>query len=261
MSKDTSSLGDWCKWLENNFSPDIAIPLLPIIIRFDGNNFSKWTKGLNKPFDERLMGLMQDVTRFVVHETNATIGYTQSDEITIILYSPHRDLQIYHDGKKQKILSKLTSKLTLEFNKLKYKWYLEDWPDAIFDARLYQTPTLQDAAIQLLWRENDAIKNSISMVAQTHFSHKELHKKTGHEKKAMLKDIGIDWEDMHPNFKRGTYFKRLKKSIPFSTEEITRLPAKHEARSNPDLKVERWVVENIDMPVLSESDNLVELIF
>ena len=51
---DGQTLGDWCKWLEKNFSLDIAIPTLPIIIRLDGNNFSKWTRGLEKPFDDRL---------------------------------------------------------------------------------------------------------------------------------------------------------------------------------------------------------------
>ena len=110
------NLGDWCKWLEKNFSPDIMIPTLPVIIRLDGSNFSKWTKGLNKPFDENLTKLMIETTEFLVQETNAIIGYTQSDEITLILYSSDKKNSIYNDGKKQKILSKLTSKISRFFN-------------------------------------------------------------------------------------------------------------------------------------------------
>ena len=42
------NLADWCKWLEKNFSPEIMIPTLPVIIRLDGNNFHNWTKGLKR---------------------------------------------------------------------------------------------------------------------------------------------------------------------------------------------------------------------
>lgn len=72
-SKD--NLGDWCKWLEKNFSNEIMIPTLPVIIRLDGNNFSKWTKGLEKPFDEKLTELMVDLTKYLVKETNAIVNH------------------------------------------------------------------------------------------------------------------------------------------------------------------------------------------
>ena len=114
MEKET--LGDWCKWLEKNFSPEIMIPTLPVIIRLDGNNFHNWTKGLNRPFDEGFVNLMIDTTKFLVQETNAVVGYTQSDEITLILYSEDKKSAIYHDGKKQKILSKLTGACANYFN-------------------------------------------------------------------------------------------------------------------------------------------------
>ncbi len=84
------NLSDWCKWLEKNFSPEVMIPTLPVIIRLDGNNFSTWTKSLTKPFDENLSQLMIETTKMLVQETNAVIGYTQSDEITLILYSSDR---------------------------------------------------------------------------------------------------------------------------------------------------------------------------
>ena len=110
------TLEEWCKWLEDNFSPKVMIPTLPVIIRLDGNNFSKWTQNLTKPFDEDLNKLMVETTKFLVKETNAVIGYTQSDEITLILYNPSRKGYLYHGGRKQKILSKLTSKCTIFFN-------------------------------------------------------------------------------------------------------------------------------------------------
>lgn len=69
------NLSDWCKWLEKNFSPEVMIPTLPVIIRLDGNNFSTWTKSLTKPFDENLSQLMIETTKMLVQETNAVIGW------------------------------------------------------------------------------------------------------------------------------------------------------------------------------------------
>lgn len=110
------NVGDWCKWLERNFTCETMIPTLPVIIRLDGNNFSRWTKGLHRPFDQGLVELMRETTRYLVEETNAVIGYTQSDEITLVLYSENRSSELYHNGKKQKILSKLTAKCVNFFN-------------------------------------------------------------------------------------------------------------------------------------------------
>ena len=159
--KTKDALGDWCKWLEKNFSPEIMIPTLPVIIRLDGNNFHNWTKGLNRPFDDGFINLMIDTTKFLTKETNAIISYTQSDEITLILYSDNRKSAIYHEGKKQKILSKLTGSCVNYFNDNRKKYLPNHNKLANFDCRVYQTPTLNDAALQLLWRENDATRNSI----------------------------------------------------------------------------------------------------
>ena len=92
-------LATWCKWLEKNFSPEIMIPTLPVIIRLDANNFSSWTKGLKKPFDSNLSQLMTETAIHLLDETNALVAYTQSDEITLILYSDDKETGIYNDGK------------------------------------------------------------------------------------------------------------------------------------------------------------------
>jgi tRNA(His) 5'-end guanylyltransferase len=166
---DFENMGDWCKWLERNFSPEVMIPTLPVIIRIDGNNFHNWTKGLKRPFDEDLNKLMTETTKFLVKETNAIVGYTQSDEITLILYSSDRKSSIYNDGKKQKILSKLTGNCVNFFNEKRKELLPNHNKIANFDCRIYQTPTLHDATVQLLWREIDASRNSVQMLAQSLF--------------------------------------------------------------------------------------------
>jgi tRNA(His) 5'-end guanylyltransferase len=256
------TMGGWCKWLEKNFSPEIMIPNLPVIIRLDGNNFSKWTRGLNKPFDEKLNQLMVETTKFIVEESNAIIGYTQSDEITLILYSDDRKSNIYHEGKKQKILSKLTAKCVNFFNERRKELLPEHDKIAVFDARIYQTPTLHDATIQLLWRENDATKNSIAMLAQSLFSHKELQGLNGNEMQdKMMIEKGINWNDLPSKYKRGVYVKRIKTSDRFSAEELAKLPPMHNAHKNPDLVIDRSVIKVVDYPIFNQITNKVGAVF
>lgn len=260
--KPFETLGDWCKWLEKNFTPDVAIPKLPIIIRLDGNNFHNWTKGLKRPFDEGLSELMIETTKFLVDETNAVIGYTQSDEITLILHNNERGGYIYHDGKKQKILSKLTAKCVNFFNETRKELLPEHDKVAVFDARMYQTPTLEDAVAQLLWRENDATKNSISMLAQSHFSHNELQGLNGHQMQdKLMLERGVNWNDLPPKYKRGTYVKRTVTQTPFALDELQNLPPKHNTRLNPDLLIERVVVDVVTYPPLNHVGNRVDVIF
>lgn len=256
------SLGNWCKWLEKNFSNDIMIPTLPVIIRLDGNNFHNWTKGLERPFDKNLVDLMTETTKFLVKETNAVVGYTQSDEITLILYSDDRTNSIYNDGKKQKILSKLTGKCVTFFNEERPKYLPNHNKIANFDCRIYQTPTLHDATIQLLWRENDATKNSISMLAQSLFSHDQLQGLSGNEMQdKMMLEKGFNWNDLDSRLKRGTYIKRIKTTKPFSIEEPSNLPPKHEAHSNPNLTIDRSVIEIVEYPIFNKILNKERVIF
>lgn len=255
-------LGDWCKWLEKNFSNEIMIPTLPVIIRLDGNNFSKWTKGLEKPYDPSLVELMIDVTKYLVNETGAVIGYTQSDEITLILYSNNRHSDIYHAGKKQKIVSKLAAKCTAYFNDKRLEFLPNHNADnAIFDCRVYQTPTLQDACAQLIWRENDATRNSILNLGYAYFSHDELFKLSTSEIVEKLQGIGVIWSNLPEHIQRGTYVKKFKINQKFTPEEFNKLPEKHEAKLSSNLTIERTIIKSYTNPPLNWIENLIEVIF
>ncbi len=259
---DFKTLGDWCKWLEKNFSPELMIPTLPVIIRLDGNNFHNWTKGLERPFDGQLTDLMIDTTKYLVKETNAVVGYTQSDEITLILYSDNRKTAIYNEGKKQKILSKLTGLCVSYFNERRAEFLPNHKKIANFDCRIYQTPSLHDACVQLLWRENDAVKNSISMLAQSLFSHKQLQHLNGNQMQdKMMVEKGVNWNNLETKYKRGSYVKRMKILKPFTTEELSELPPQHNAHKNPNLIIERNVFKQMEYPIFNKIANKVEVIF
>lgn len=82
MSYD--DLGDRMKMYEGQEAGRHFIPHLPIIARMDGRAFHTFARDLEKPYDSRMMESMCSVTTALVHETNAIVGYTQSDEITAL---------------------------------------------------------------------------------------------------------------------------------------------------------------------------------
>lgn len=255
-------LGDRMKMYEKAGTHQL-LPMLPIIARLDGKAFHSFTKNLKKPFDDGFMLLMQNTAKYLVEETNAIIGYTQSDEITLIYYSDNIKSQIFMGGKHSKMISILSSMATAYFNKNLTK-YLPSKANScpLFDCRVFNVPTKTEAVNNLIWREQDAVRNSISMLAQSYFSHKELHKKSCDNMQEMLfQKHGINWNDLPATKKRGTYILRMKTKAPFSAEELEKLPAEHNARKNPNLVVERNMVLPIDLPILTKITNREDVIF
>lgn len=250
MSQD--SLGDRMKSYEMAEAGRMLDPALPVLIRLDGKAFHTFTRGLKRPYDVRLSDLMANTTKHLVGMSNAILGYTQSDEISLVLHITNPESQMYFGGRIQKLTSVLASAATLYFNKnLPLSIPEKTQAEAMFDCRVWNVPSLTEAANCIYWRELDAIKNSISMAAQAQFSHKALQGKNSSEKIDMLKSVGVDWNAYPSFFKRGTYFRRITKLSKFSMDEICMLPEKHEARTNPDLMVERAVIERVEMPDLS----------
>jgi len=260
MSKN-DSLGDRMKSYENQTCGIRLLPKIPVMARLDGKGFSKFTKGLKRPFDERLSNLMVETTQYLVKETNANCGYTQSDEITLTWYSDTYESKIYFDGRYFKMLSDLAAMASVYFNR-KLAEYLPEKVHLMprFDCRVWNVPTVDEAANTFLWRELDATKNSISMAAQHYYSHTELHGKDSSTKQEMLFQKGINWNDYPAFFKRGTYVQRKRQLTKFSPEELLNLPPKHSARLNPDLVIERWKLGRVNLPPLVTVSNRADVI-
>lgn len=261
MKKTNDNLGDRMKLYENQTSGIRLIPRLPVIARLDGKGFSKFTKGLKRPYDERLSNLMIETTKYLVKETNANCGYTQSDEITLLWYTDKIDSSIYFDGRLFKMLTDLSAMASVFFNR-KLADYLPEKADKMprFDARVYNVPTLDEAVNSFLWRELDATKNSISMAAQAFYSHGVLMNKNSGEKQEMLFQKGVNWNDYPSFFKRGTYIQRKRVLATFSKEEIEKLPAKHNAKKDPNFVVERWIIDKVELPPLNKIENSIDVI-
>lgn len=238
------------------------MPLLPILARIDGRTFHSFTRGMNRPYDERFSRCMVSATRHLMRETNACMGYTQSDEITLAWHSTDMRSQVWFDGRVSKMVSQLAAHATLAFY-LAVEELLPDYAHRMptFDARVWSVPNRTEGANVFLWREWDATKNSISMAAQAHYSHAALHGKSGAEKQDMLHANGINWNDYPAFFKRGTFIQRRTVSTPFTAAELQSLPPKHAARTDPGLTVERSVLSELDMPPFAKVLNREAVIF
>ena len=255
MSKN-DHFGDRMKEYESVETARKFMPLLPIYARLDGRNFSKFTQGLERPYDERFKDLMVQTTTYIVQETNAIAGYCQSDEISLLYYQDKYDSEIFFGGKIFKFTSILASMATSFFvNNVTDFLPEKAGHNAQFDARVFQLPNKVEAANAFLWREKDATKNAISSAARTVYSHNELHRKNGSEMQEMLWQKGINFNDYPPFFKRGTFVRRIE--VEYSPEQMTDIP-EHVRPSHP---VRRKVVKEFDMPSFGSVENRVEVLF
>lgn len=260
------ALGDRMKLYEGAEADRRFMPLLPVMARLDGRAFHSYTRGLERPFDTRFIALMQSVCWQLMIETNACMGYVQSDEISLTWYSDSIKSQIFFDGRIMKMTSILASIASTWFNQLSEHHlgaaYGPSNKHAHFDCRVWQVPNLIEGANVFVWREQDATRNSIQMLAQSLFSHNELQGLSCDElQDKMFKEMSVNWNDLPIEQKRGTYYQRKKIMRPFTHAELDKLPPKHEAHRNPKLVVERTQVTSLQMPVLSRVINRVDVIY
>lgn len=221
MSKSNKdSLGDRMKRYESCYSQS-TIDNLPIICRLDGKAFHTFTKGLKRPYDTRLSKLMVDTTRFLIKTGQAHFGYTQSDEISLLFFKKIETSELPFRGNVNKLNSILASIATFYFNEHKRGMIPEkaDKP-AYFDCRTFSLPSQTEVYNYFLWRERDAVRNSLQMLAQSMFSHKELQNKNSSELHELLHKNGVNWAEESPHFKSGSYLKREKVTASMSPEKI-----------------------------------------
>ncbi len=176
-------------------------------------------------------------------------------------YTDKIDSSIYFDGRLFKMISDLAGMCSVYFNRYLPN-YLPEKVDKMprFDARVFNVPTLDEAVNTFLWREQDATKNSITMAASEYYSHNFLHGKSGSEKQELLFRKGINWNNYPDFFKKGTYVQRKRILSKFTIDELNRLPLKHNARKDPNMLIERWLVDEVKLPILSTLQNRVDVI-
>lgn len=278
MGNKNDSLGDRMKGYEA-VAKTRLVKRTPVIIRIDGKAFHTFSRGFNKPYDVVLSNAMIKTMESLCRNIQGCVfGYTQSDEITLVLVDYNTiNTSAWFDNEVQKMCSVSASMATMYFNKhfsdevqSYYQWvYFNDYQieenfpkeneynvsyenavdligkyqnkvfTAMFDARCFNIPK-EDCLNCLIWRQQDATRNSIEMLGRAYFSNKELFKKNCSNIQDMLMlKYGVNWNDVETRFKRGTAcFKKLE---GYGTV-------------NPHRE---WVVD-YDMPILTQDREYLE---
>ena len=243
---------------------------MPVMIRIDGKAFHIFTRGFQRPFDEILIKTMQETTKYLCENIQGCVlGYTQSDEISLVLVDYQRfETSAWFGYEIQKMCSIVASMATMAFNKFfgknvedSAKFFTDEWLDndefnpnyknkelrdlwlvhkhasdkgAIFDARVFNIPK-EEVTNCIYWRQLDASRNSIQMVGQANFSHKELQNKSCNDIQDMLMtQKGINWNDLPTYQKRGSccikeiyYAEYIKHNLQGSPDELEGIQRTH----------------------------------
>lgn len=255
----------------------------PVAIRIDGKAFHTFTRGFEKPFDEVLIKSMQKTMKYLCENIQGCVlGYTQSDEITLILVDYKKlNSSAWFDYEVQKMCSIAASMATMAFNRY-FIDEVENWlfantdklnenlevvisiedglrlaygkayqKGAMFDARCFNIPK-EEVTNLIYWRQLDATRNSIQMVGQANFSHKELQNKSCNMIQDMLMtEKGINWNDFPSYQKRGSCCIK---------EEYYPEPMKEYENCDIDATSvrTRWVIDK-EIPIFKgESRNYIE---
>lgn len=184
------------------------------IIRIDGKAFHTFTRGLETPFDERLIHCMQYTAFQLCKEIQgAKLAYTQSDEISVWL-TDYDNLQTdsWFDGNVQKMTSVAASIATAHFND-EFKRLTKSDKLAMFDARAFTIPEVDEVVNYLVWRQQDASRNSVQMLARSLYSHNECKNKNNSELQDMSYEAGHNWNNYPTHQKRGSCIKKMNKTL------------------------------------------------
>lgn len=228
----TDNLGTRMKTYYEGISKTQLMRRCPVAIRIDGKAFHTFTRGFQKPFDPILTASMQSTMKYLCKNIQGCVfGYTQSDEITLILVDYQTlETSAWFDYEVQKVCSIAASMATMAFNKFFAKnvdvynstppifadpranTYLAAVEQgAMFDARCFNIPK-EEVCNLIYWRQLDATRNSIQMVGRANFSQAELQGCSCKQiQEKLWQERNINWNDFPVMNKRGTACFRISK--------------------------------------------------
>ncbi len=247
-----TELGDLCKTREIELRTLDVIPSTShFIIRVDGRSFSKFTQNFTKPFDDIIAHVMTDAAKAVCADLKCTFAYTESDEITYVFKSKQgENFQHTFGGKVAKLITTCAALTSVAF----YKAIMGRCPMIAtlphFDARLVDVVDRNESNARLMravvWRQNDAIRNSVSMVAQSKFSHRELQGVNTVNKLAMIEERcdqqgGLRWWQYSSRHTKGTFIYLKTTEREFTEHELAAIP--ESCRPDPGTRFMRTALE------------------
>lgn len=289
-------------------------PRVPVMLRIDGRAFHTFTKGFVKPFDDEILlkAMRQTMKTLCEMIPGCVLGYTQSDEITLVILDQNTQAEPWFGFCQNKIESITASMATMVFNQAFYKAY-QDYDErldfamnyynniivnlqrpaigcverinfvapikhaiahnydviykkqkvfhdkyepklhtAMFDCRAFNIPR-EEICNNLIWRQQDATRNSIQQVARTYFSHSELNNLSCDEiQEKLFQEKNINWNNYPTRLKRGSCCVR--KDVFFSADEIKK---KNPLYDGEGFTRKKWVIDT-EVPIFTQNREYIE---
>lgn len=252
------SLGDRMKRYEapsRHFLP----PKQPLMIRVDGRAFHTYTHGMDKPFDQNLMDAMVYATEQSAKDMSGfKLAYTQSDEASFLITDfDGLDTQGWFDYNLSKVISLSASLFTAHFNHyMAQQRPLHVNGDgciklATFDSRAFVIP-MSDAPNDFIWRQKDWYRNSVQMLGQAHFSHKQLNGKKLSDIHDMLHEKGINWAELSGREKNGTFVRRVSRLVESDYQGSGFAPVMRTVFEQVSEKADYMAIQNWTAPPIKE---------
>lgn len=219
---------------------------MPIIIRIDGRTFRRFTSGMDKPFDEKFIEMMNNIAIKLCKEIqHCRMAYIQSDEISFLVYQKNIDTDGWFSNKIEKMCSVISSKAS----SIATKYIMEYMPERLkytisFDARVNVYP-VKEVANYFIWRQKDWERNSLFMIASSYYSPKELMYKKKNDQHNMIHNAGDNW-DRYP-----VYLKRGRCCVKIKTLEYI-----ENDHFQGEVEKSRWIINNI-IPEFTKDRNYI----
>jgi tRNA(His) guanylyltransferase len=257
----SDSLGNRMKSYENCFRTQLPIRM-PVVLRIDGKAFHSYTKGCKRPYDPALVECMNDTAMYLCKNVQGCqLAYVQSDEISLLLVNyQSRDTQSWFDNNLQKIISVSASMAGSIFTANSWKIWrpvndnypmgedaLDRVKPAFFDSRGWVLPK-EEVCNYFIWRQQDATRNSVQMLARTLYSHSQCEDKNNSELQEMCFQKGVNWNDALTAQKRGRCIVKTKSQKQGLNPKTGVLI---------DAERTEWIVDN-EIPIFSQDRAYVE---
>ncbi|MBT7912301.1 hypothetical protein HN588_00170 [Candidatus Bathyarchaeota archaeon] len=244
-------LGDRMKKYEQ-LARTSLMPKVPVILRVDGKAFHTFTRKMERPWDSNLEECMWSAAMHLCKQIQgAQFAYVQSDEISVLILDTRKTTSsAWFDYQVQKMASVGASHATAGFNWTWIPQYMASMgefppvPSALpeFDGRVSNYPE-HEVTNYFIWRQQDAVRNSIQMLAQAHFSHKETQGLSGGElQDKLVLEKEINWNDVPTNRRRGACIVKEAYEHTHGEQNTTRT---------------RWVVDR-EIPIFTKDREYIE---
>lgn len=228
---------------------------VPLIISINGRSFSKLTSFLDKPFSTSFAETMYScLIRLTQEIEGAVLGYSFNDEIVIIVRNDQTaETSPWYENNIQKIVSAVSSIITLHFNNYAKSANLNLSGDPIFLTQVFAVPNLTEAINVMVSKQQQAFQSALHSACLyeliKHYNKndiKEMLNGIGYDEKISLlqQECNVDFNEYPTAFRRGVACYRTPTEINFNGQSIIK---------------NKWVLD-VDIPLFTKEHSFLNQI-